>query len=58
MTSTRRGFLSGIAGVAAGAAAEVRGPRVDLARKAFAEEKLDFPKHVYGNGVADGRTRA
>ena len=49
--------LPKIPGVELVAVAEVRGPRIDLARKAFAEEKLAFPKHVYGNGDKDGWKR-
>ena len=45
--------LPRIPGVELVAVAEVRGARLDLAKKAFAEEKLPFPGHVYGNGDAD-----
>lgn len=49
--------LPKIPGVELVAVAEVRGARLDLAKKAFAEEKLPWPKHVYGNGDADGWKR-
>ena len=49
--------LPRIPGVELAAVAEIRGARIDLAKKAFAEEKLPWPKHVYGNGDADGWKR-
>ena len=49
--------LPKIPGVTLAAVAEVRGARIDLARKAFAEEKLAFPPNVYGDGDADGWKR-
>jgi hypothetical protein len=50
--------LPKIPGVTLVAVAEVREKRVDLARKAFAEEKLRFPGHVYGlGGDRDGWKR-
>jgi predicted dehydrogenase len=49
--------LPKIPGVTLAAIAEVRGARIDLARRAFAEEKLAFPSNVYGNGDADGWKR-
>ena len=49
--------LPKIPGVELTAIAEIRDLRIDLARKAFAEEKLPFPAHVYGGGDADGWRR-
>ena len=49
--------LPRIPGVELVAVAEIRGASLDLARKAFEEEGLPWPKHVYGNGDADGWKR-
>ena len=42
--------LPRIPGVERAAGAEVREARIALARDAFAEAKLEFPRHVYGAG--------
>ena len=42
--------LPRIPGVELAAVAEVRDARIALARDAFAEAKLEFPRHVYGAG--------
>jgi len=49
--------LPRIPGVELTAIAEVRPERIDLMRKVFAEEKLKFPEHVFGNGDKDGWKR-
>ena len=49
--------LPRIPGVELVAVAEIRGARLDLAKKAFEEEGLPWPKHIYGNGDADGWKR-
>ena len=49
--------LPKIPGVELVALAELRGERIRLARKAFAEDGLEFPKHVYGDGDKDGWRR-
>jgi len=49
--------LPKIPGVELTAVAEVRGARIDLTKKVFAEAGLEFPKHVFGNGDKDGWKR-
>ena len=49
--------LPRIPGVTLVAIAEVRSARVDLARKAFKEENLEFPRHIYGIDDRDGWKR-
>ena len=49
--------LPKIPGVELVAVAELRGERIDLARKAFAEERLEFPGKAFGNGDPDGWKR-